>query len=138
MSKRRNIWLIVVSLVMVLLSSCTTTKYIPVETIKTEYVYKTDSVLMHDSIHVHDSVFIHSKGDTVWYEKWHTKYVDVIKEVVKVDSFIKTDSIQVPYPVEKKLSKWEQTKLNWGGEAILGMIVVFFIIIWLIISRLKR
>lgn len=28
---------------------------------------------------MHDSVYIHSKGDTVWYEKWHTKYVDKIQ-----------------------------------------------------------
>lgn len=27
---------------------------------------------------VRDSVYIHEKGDTVWFEKWHTKYVDKI------------------------------------------------------------
>lgn len=29
---------------------------------------------------VHDSVYIHEKNDTVWFEKWHTKYVDKIVE----------------------------------------------------------
>ena len=27
---------------------------------------------------VHDSVYIHERNDTVWFEKWHTKYVDKI------------------------------------------------------------
>ena len=29
---------------------------------------------------VHDSVYIHERNDTVWFEKWHTKYVDKIVE----------------------------------------------------------
>ena len=120
-----------------LICSCTTTKYVPVETVRTEYITKTDSFIQKDSIFLKDSVFIHSKGDTVWYEKWHTKYIDRVREVVRTDSFIKRDSIQVPYPVEKKLTRWERTKLDWGGEAIIVTILVFFIIVWLIIKRLR-
>ena len=120
------------------LTSCTTTKYVPVETVRTEYVYKTDSFIQKDSIFLKDSVYIHQKGDTVWFEKWHTQYIDKVREVVRVDSFIKYDSIQVPYPIEKKLTKWQQTKVDWGGWAMLMVVIVSFITIWLVIKRLQR
>ncbi len=121
-----------------LLSSCTTTKYVPVVEHHTEYVTKTDTFIQKDSIFCHDSTYIHDKGDTVLIEKWHTKYIDRWHESVRTDSFIKRDSIPVPYPVEKKLTKWQQTKLDWGGEAILALMVLMFIIIWLIIKRVQR
>lgn len=120
---------------MCLLCGCTTTRYVPVETVKTEYITKTDSFFQKDSVFLKDSVFIHSKNDTVWYERWHTKYIDKVREVVRVDSFIKSDSIQIPYPIEKKLTRWQQIKIDLGGEAIVLIVVVIFIYIWLVIRR---
>ena len=44
------------------------------------------------------------------------------------------DSIRVPYPVERKLSKWQSMKLELGGIAMgvlivsIGLIIVKFII----------
>ena len=130
------IGLAVCLLLALLFASCTTTKYIPVETVRTEYKTVTDSFIQKDSIFVKDSVLIESKGDTVWYQKWHTKYIDRWHEVVRIDSFVKRDSIQVPYPVEKKLTKWQQVKIDYGGEAIILAIVVIFIVIWLIVKRI--
>lgn len=121
-----------------LFSSCKSIQYVPVPEYHTVTVTKTDTFIQKDSVFCHDSVYVHQKGDTVWFEKWHTKYIDKVREVIRVDSFIKRDSIPVPYPVERKLSKWEQTKIAWGGEAIILVIVVFFIIIWLIVKRLQR
>ena len=119
-------------------SGCKNVQYIPVETVKTEYVTKIDTVLQKDSVVFHDSVYIHSKGDTVWYEKWHTRYVDRIHEVIKTDTMIKLDSIQVPYPVERKLSKWEQVKLDYGGEAIVVFFIIFIVLSWLIMNKILR
>lgn len=121
-----------------ILSSCTTTQYIPVETVHTEYIAKHDSVVMKDSVFLYDSVFVHAKGDTVWLEKWHTQYKDRTKEVVKTDTVIKNDSIQISYPVERKLSKWEQTKIDYGGKAIIFTLLILYIIIWLIVEKLRR
>lgn len=129
---------VVVLVLFALLSSCTTTKYVPVETVRTEYITKHDSVLLKDSVFLHDSVYIHAKGDTVWYEKWHVQYQDRIKEVVKTDTVIKNDSIQVPYPVERKLSTWEQIKMDYGGKAMIALAIVLYIVIWLIVSKLRR
>ena len=43
---------------------------------------------------------------------------------------MKSDSIRVPYPVEKKLSKWQQFRLDFGGWAmgVLALGIVFFFI----------
>lgn len=120
------ILLIVASL---LFSSCKTIQYVPVETIKTEYKVKTDTFIQKDSVIYHDSVYIHSKGDTVWYEKWHTKYKDRVVTKIVTDTIIKTDSIQVPYPVERKLTKWERVKMDAGGISIVVCFVVVFMLV---------
>lgn len=123
---------------MCFLCGCTTTKYVPVVEKQIEYVAKTDTLIQKDSVFYHDSVYIHSIGDTVWYEKWHTRYVDRVEYQVRTDSFIKRDSVQVPYPVEKKLTKWQQTKVDWGGWAMLAVVIFIFIIVWLVIKKLQR
>lgn len=130
--------MIVIMAICCMLAGCTTTKYVPVVEHHTEYITKTDTFIQKDSIFCHDSTYIHDKGDTVLIEKWHTKYIDKWHETVRTDSFIKRDSIPVPYPVEKKLTKWQQTKLDWGGEAIIAVSLLLFIIIWLIIKRMQR
>ena len=120
------------------LSSCKTIQYVPVETVRTEYKTKVDTFIQKDSCVIKDSVYIHSKGDTVWFEKWHTKYIDRWKEVIKVDTLIKTDSIQVPYPVEKKLSRWQQIKMDTGGIAIGGCVVLLLLLLYKLFSFLRR
>lgn len=119
------------------LTSCKTV-YVPVKEVHTEVVHKTDSFLQKDSVFLHDSVNIHQRHDTVFFEKWHTKYRDKIKEVIRIDSFIKNDSIPVPYPVEKKLSRWQQTKQDWGGFAIVFSFIVLGLIILRFFTFLRR
>ncbi len=38
-----------------------------------------------------------------------------------------TDSVQVPYPVEKQLSRWQQMKIELGGWAF-GMVIISLIV----------
>ena len=135
---RKQIGLCLVCMICVLLGSCKSVEYVSVPEYHTVTVAKTDSFIQKDSVFCHDSVYIRQKGDTVWLEKWHTKYIDKVREVIRTDSLVKRDSIAVPYPVERKLSKWEQTKIDWGGKAIIAVVLVFFIIIWLIVKRLQR
>ncbi len=118
-------------------SGCKNVQYIPVETVKTEYITKIDTVLQKDSVVFHDSVYIHSKGDTVWYEKWHTKYQDRIVYKTKVDSFIRTDSVMVPYPVEKQLTKWEKAKMSTGSLAIIGLSIIIIIFVVRFVLRIR-
>ena len=53
----------------------------------------------------------------------------------------KTDSVKVrePYPVERELTKWEQTKMDFGGMFLGGLIavVVSAVILW-IVKRKRR
>jgi hypothetical protein len=52
---------------------------------------------------------------------------------------IKIDSVQVPYPVEKQLTRWQQMKIELGGWAF-GVIIAFGLVIsgWVIYSRIRK
>ena len=108
-----------------LFGSCTTTKYVTVPEYHTDTLYQNH--VQHDSIHVRDSVYFHeyTKGDTVYKEK--TRWLTEWRERLKTDTIFKakTDSVPVPYPVEKKvpaeLSKWQSFRI------VLGDIVLFLI-----------
>ena len=121
-------------LIVFLLTGCKTIEYVPVVEHHTEYVAKTDTFIQKDSVFCHDSVYIHSKGDTVWYERWKVEYRDRWKERIVTDTIIRSDSIPVPYPVEKKLNLWGRTKQNFGGYAILILVVAAAVAI----LRLKK
>jgi hypothetical protein len=107
-----------------LLSSCSTTKVVEVERVKTDTTYITkwqrDSVWLHDSIHVTE------KGDTVRIERWHTKYVE--KQVHDTTYVATHDTIPQPYEVVKEvpaeLSWWQRARL-WLGNAVLLVVIVF-------------
>ena len=56
----------------------------------------------------------------------------------RTDTILKTDSIQVPYPVEKRLTRWQTLKMELGGWA-LGVIIVFaLVIVGRMIYRLRK
>lgn len=42
---------------------------------------------------------------------------------------MRTDSIQVPYPVEKQLTKWQKMKIELGGWAFGAVIISLVILI---------
>lgn len=121
--------LVILSILCAFLSGCETIKYVPVETVRTDTLYQ--KVVQRDSIHVHDSVTISGKGDTVMIEHWRTQWRDRLLRDTIYRS--RVDSIQVPYPVEKPLTRWQQVcidygKLTMGATALL----VVFIIVWLV------
>ncbi len=122
--KGRIIFIILLCVVAYLMFGCKSIQYVPVETVKVEYKdrLKIDSVIKYDSI-FYDR---YMKGDTVFLTKEKYKYLDNIK-IVR-DSVFRTDSIAVPYPVEKQLSKWEKIKMDVGGWAI-GLLSGLFLII---------
>ena len=127
--------LFIIIAMLALLTGCRT-QYVSVPEYHTEYIVKHDSVTLRDSIWQHDSVYVERSGDTLLVEKWRTKYQLVYRDVVRIDSFVKTDSVQVPYPVERKATRWEQFKMDYGavsfGVSIAAIIAaVVFIILWL-------
>lgn len=125
----RLVLLVIVGLLAVsLFSGCRSIKYVPLEKVVYRESVKHDTLHKRDSIYVHDSVSTSQKGDTLFRDRWHRE--TVIKEVLKskTDSFIKRDSIPVPYPVEKELSKWEQFQLKY---AIWSMGALCMVLVWL-------
>lgn len=124
-------WGVLIACTLLLTCSCTSTKYVPVETVRTETKYK--DRLVRDSIHVKDSIYVRSKGDSVFVDRWHTMYKDrLVRDTVSLRDSVK---IEVPYPVEKELSKWKLFKMDIGGIAIGGVIILLVIVGWLVLRK---
>lgn len=126
----KNLLYIILLMLAICLTSCRSIKYVPVETVKTEY--KTRDSIRFDSIYEHDSIFLFVKGDTVYKEKYRYKYWYLT--INKTDTVMLTDSVQIPYPVEKQLTRWQQMKIELGGWAV-GVIVILSIVLMLKLFR---
>lgn len=114
-----------------------------------EYHYErhntTDTVMMHDSILRERNTIIREADSTMLSElgirlqqgerailvlrKELERALSQQKEITH-DTIIKTDSIRVPYPVEKKLTKWQQLKIG-AGEIILFVSCLIAVFLWL-------
>ena len=89
-----------------------------------------DRVLIRDSVyerHVHDTVYKYKERETVRYLAMRdTLYVE------------RRDSVSVPYPVERKLTKWEAARMRMGDILLVSVnIVLIYVVIWMI-RRRKR
>ena len=125
MKKRNNI-LLALTLVCCPLCGCKSIQYVPVETIKTDSIYI--SKVLVDSVYTRDSVYLEAKGDTIFKQEF--KYIYKYKSLVDTIYSIQVDSIRVPFPVEKQLSRWEKIKLDMGGIAIGGIVVLIALIVF--------
>lgn len=117
-----------------MLTGCKSVQYVPVENVRTDSVYI--DRFQRDSIYQRDSVFVNrwTAGDTVYQDKVVWKYV--YRDKVKYDTvaILRSDTVRVPYPVERRLTTWEQVRLNVGGWAI-GCMVITIIIFSIYIIR---
>lgn len=124
----RTIIYCVILLTLAICSSCRSVKYVPVETVRVDSLYLT--IHERDSIHIKDSIYIREKGDTVFVERWRTQYRDRGRtDTLYVD---RVREVQVPYPVEKELTWWQEVKINFSDFSLGIIFVLLFIIIWMI------
>lgn len=130
----RMIKYVMATLLLLAVWSCRTTEYVPVEIVKTDTTYI--NKVQRDSIYQLDSVYILDRGDTVLITK--TKYLYRDRVVHDTVYRFKTDSIQVPYPVEQQLTRWEQFRLDIGGWAIVTVIIIILIVVGRQIYRLYK
>lgn len=119
------IMLIILAFIASLVSCKTKTLHVPVEVIKTEYI---DRVRI-DSLLRYDSIFIDrfTKNDTVFLTKEKYRYIDRVK--IETDSFIKIDSIQVPYPVKGDSVNYVTGFQNfqiWCGRILILLLFMYF------------
>lgn len=161
-----------ITLTLILCGACSTTRYVPVESVRVEY-RETDTTGIYERLRNYfesiyhrevstDSVVDRSKetvvlkenGDTARHDKERIIYVSSRREkelehhVRERDSIIdalrlqlasvKSDSIPVPYPVEKPLSRWEQTKMDFGGMAIGGLIIALCVAVAWLIKKFRK
>ena len=129
-------WLVFLLLVFCF-SSCKT-KYVSVPEYHTEYITKTDSFTQRDSIFVKDSVYMWMKGDTIYKEKFSVIYKDRLLDRYLCDTVIKTDSVRVPYPVEKQLTKWQQIKLDIGEWVMVALALSLIALVVIIVRKILK
>lgn len=67
------------------------------------------------------NVTARTPSDTVW---------------MRADSVVITKETKVPYPVEKQLTKWQQTRMRLGDVSITAIILgILYVVLWLIKRR---
>lgn len=96
---------------------CTTTKYVPIESVRTEYINKVEK----DTVIINNDRLVKEKGDTIYIV--NTKYVYKTKN--KIDTILKIDTIPIIQEVEvikevNKLKDWQVILMVLGG----GMVAV--------------
>lgn len=118
--------------------SCTRTVYTPVEstTVRTDTLYR--AVVRVDTILQRDSVTVMQRGDTVY----HTRYITRYKVRQRVDtvyrSVVDTCRTEVPVPVERELTRWEQVKMDFGGMALGGLVIALCAAVAWLIKKHRR
>ena len=124
------IYFLIAVLILCFMSCKGTERIVEVQTVKTEY--KDKVVEKRDSIYVKDSTFVYVGGDTVYMYK----YKNIYRDKIKTDTLYitKRDSVAVPYPVEKKLSYWEENLLCFGKLFVvfilLAVVVAIGYFVW--------
>ena len=125
MNCKQSLLFIFSFLFFIFLTGCrTNTVYVPVESVRTEYI----DHIRRDSVHLYDSVFVDRmlKGDTVFLTKEKYKYL--YRDKLVRDSVFVTDSIQVPYAVKGDTEYvnriyWWQKLLMVLGAIALGFVI---------------
>lgn len=132
------LWGIMACILISLLAGCKSVQYVPLETVKTDSVYI--DRYQHDSIYQRDSVYVNrwTAGDTVYQDKIVYKYV--YRDKVKYDtvSVLRSDTARVPYPVERRLSTWEQVRLNVGGWVIVLVVITILVVVGWVIYKIRK
>ena len=135
-----------------LLPGCRSARLQPTsETVQTLIVRDTlrDTIIRRDTlarfveVYRHDSTATRQAGDTIYIERWHTSIerdnrsqVTDNQHTTSASTMMQaTDTVRVrvPYPVERRLTRWERVKQDAGGLALGALAVVFVAAaVWLI------
>lgn len=114
------------------LCSCRSVRYVEVPRVSRDTLRVVQFEIRRDS--VRDSIFLREfvRGDTVY----RVKYIERLRwrDRWRVDTVqaVRVDSVGVPYPVERKVSRWDKVRYMWSG-AVVGLILatVAVAVVWL-------
>lgn len=144
--------LIFISIIIVCLTGCKTVKFVPVPEYHTLYKTRADTVWRMDSVRdiqwmtvrEVDSTQLAALGIQIKGLKnalliERNKLLQQIsnEKTHKVDTIMQRDSIPVPYPVEKPLTKWQRWKMDLGGWAM-GVAAVLVILAILKVTKIAH
>lgn len=131
------IWWSAVSIILIfalcgVLCSCRSVRYIEVPRVSRDTLRVVQVETRIDS--VRDSIFLREfvQGDTVYM----VKYVERLRwrDRWRVDTVqaVRVDSVGIPYPVERKISRWGKVRYMWRGATVgLVLAVVAVAVVWL-------
>ena len=127
-------WGMLACVVLTLLFGCTTTRYVPVPSVSVDSVYV--DRWLRDSVYLKDSVFVNqwTQGDTVFVDKVSVKWRYRDRWRRDTVAVVRRDSVLVPVPVERDLTRWQQARLKmfWPLAAV---VVVLMVAVWWLIRR---
>ena len=131
------IWWSAVAIILIfalcgVLCSCRSVRYVEVPRVSRDTLRVVQVETLRDS--VRDSIFLREfvRGDTVY----RVKYIERLRwrDRWRVDTLraVRVDSVAVPYPVERKVSRWDKVRYMWRG-AVVGLVlaVVAIAVVWL-------
>ncbi len=134
------------------LTGCKTVKFVPVPEYHTLYKTRVDTVHRWDSVRdiqwmtvrEVDSTQLAALGIQIKGLKnalliERNKLLQQIsnEKTHKVDTVMQRDSIPVPYPVEKQLTKWQRWKMDAGGWAM-GVLAVLIILVIIKVTKIAH
>ena len=128
----RVLWWAILAAALCALCCCSTVRYVPVETVKTDSVYI--NKVERDSIYVRDSILVRLKNDTVFVDRWRTEY----REFLKVDTVRseRVDSVNHVVEVERELTRMQNLKLDIGTGVLWA--VPILLVIYILYRKLKK
>ena len=122
------------SMAVLLSAGCARVQYVPVDSVRT------DSVLVYrnvaSAVTIRDSICIDKTRDTVRVAQY--KYVGVRLERTDTLYVSRADTVRIPYPVEKRLTKWQSVKADYGGWAMGILFALVLIAAGRTARKLKR
>lgn len=148
--KGKKVCLLGMILTLLSLTGCKTVRYVPVPEYHTLYKTRVDTVQRWDSVRdvqwmtvrEVDSAQLATLGIQIKGLKnalliERNKLLQKIsnEKTHKVDTIMQRDSIPVPYPVEKPLTKWQQWKIDLGGWAMGVVAAVLVILVVLKVAK---
>ena len=118
MLKIKQLKIAVAAACLLLSGGCTRKVYVPMESTAYHVDTLRQTALRIDSVFLHDSVSTYIKGDTVIITRFRDKLRYRNRRDTVYRAVTDTARITVPYPVQRKLSRWQQAKMDFGGWAM--------------------
>ena len=119
-----------------MLTACATTRYVEVPRVKEVVAHQRDTLTMRDSVYIRDSIMVSLKGDTLTIERFNIVYRDRWRDRLRVDSFIRRDTITMVKEVEKPPNRWQQAKMHLGSTLIWMLLAsAAFFVIRIVVKR---